>query len=64
MAQNASMGPWGWIAGIAAAVAVLAMLASIMGSFANGGIVGGNSYHGDRLYARVNSGEMILNQKQ
>jgi hypothetical protein len=63
MSQNASMGPWGWIAGIAAAIAVLAMLATIMGSFANGGIVGGNSYHGDRLYARVNSGEMILNNR-
>lgn len=64
MSQNSSMGPWGWIVGIAAAVAVLAMLATIMGSFANGGIVGGNSYHGDRLYARVNSGEMILNNRQ
>ena len=34
------------------------------GSFAEGGIVGGSSYHGDRLTARVNSGEMILNDKQ
>jgi hypothetical protein len=34
------------------------------GAFANGGVVGGNSYYGDRLYARVNSGELILNQKQ
>lgn len=64
MEQNSKMGPFGWIAGIAAAIAVLAMLGTIMGSFANGGIIGGNSYHGDRLYARVNSGEMILNQKQ
>ena len=34
------------------------------GSFADGGIVGGSSYTGDRLWARVNSGEMILNQQQ
>lgn len=32
--------------------------------FADGGIVGGSSLHGDRLLARVNSGEMILNGKQ
>lgn len=34
------------------------------GGFANGGMVGGTSYTGDKLFARVNSGEMILNQKQ
>ena len=34
------------------------------GAFTNGGVVSGNSYYGDRLYARVNSGELILNQKQ
>lgn len=34
------------------------------GSFTNGGMVGGTSYTGDKLFARVNSGEMILNTKQ
>jgi len=34
------------------------------GSFAGGGIVGGASFSGDRLFAHVNSGEMILNQQQ
>ncbi|OAV68439.1 hypothetical protein Barb4_02071 [Bacteroidales bacterium Barb4] len=29
-----------------------------------GGIIGGNSTSGDKIIARVNSGEMILNQKQ
>lgn len=35
-----------------------------IGAFANGGVVGGNSYYGDKILARVNSGELILNQKQ
>lgn len=32
--------------------------------FSNGGIVGGNSWTGDKLLARVNSGEMVLNKQQ
>ena len=32
--------------------------------FATGGIVGGNSYTGDNVNVRVNSGEMILNRQQ
>ena len=32
--------------------------------FATGGIVGGNSYTGDNVNVRVNSGEMILNTRQ
>lgn len=32
--------------------------------FAEGGIVGGTSYSGDKLFAMVNSGEMILNKRQ
>lgn len=46
-----------------AIAAVLAGLSAI-GGFANGGIVGGNSFGGDRLFARVNSGEAILNTNQ
>lgn len=50
------------LAAIAAGVAaVLAALAS-MSKFANGGIVGGNSYSGDKQIARVNSGEMVINR--
>ena len=50
-----------------ALVGIIATLKSSFqdaGSFAGGGIVGGNSYSGDRLIAHVNSGEMILNQSQ
>lgn len=47
-------------AGIAAVVSALKM----MGTFANGGVIGGSSYAGDTLIARVNSGEMILNGSQ
>lgn len=47
-------------AGIAAVMAAIAMI----GSFADGGIISGSSYHGDKLLARVNAGEMILNQRQ
>lgn len=35
-----------------------------MQMFAEGGIVGGSSWHGDRVLARLNSGEMVLNQGQ
>lgn len=56
-----------WPASLAAVATVLTTIASIFSSlpqFAEGGIIGGSSYFGDRLLARVNSGEMILNQKQ
>ena len=51
--------------GIAAGyvTAMESLLASLM-AFANGGIVGGSSFFGDHMLARVNSGEMILNKNQ
>lgn len=52
------------IAAIAAGVAAVVSALAMVGSFADGGIVGGNSFHGDKLVARVNSNEMILNTKQ
>lgn len=54
-------------ANLAAVATVVATIASVFASlpkFAEGGVVGGSSYFGDRLLARVNSGEVILNQKQ
>lgn len=59
---------WGWIAfaaaGLAEMLAVIASIKSATAGFANGGIVGGSSYSGDKLLARVNSGEMILPAKK
>lgn len=40
------------------------MIKASAGSFANGGIVPGSSYSGDKLTANVNSGELILNEAQ
>lgn len=61
--------PWVWASfSLAALAQTLAMVAQIKsataGNYANGGIVPGNSYSGDRLSANVNSGEMILNKRQ
>lgn len=64
-ASGASMPfPYNIVAIAAGVAAVVAALASISGAFANGGIVGGSSPSGDKLLARVNSGEMILNGAQ
>ena len=52
------------LAAIAAGIAAVVSALALMGTFANGGVIGGNSYSGDRLLARVNSGEAILNQNQ
>lgn len=59
----------GKIAAITAAFAsvvstIKAAVAPPAPKFAQGGIVPGNSFSGDNVIARVNSGEMILNGKQ
>jgi len=57
----------GWVLAGVAAVSLLATLIAAMSKakkFAGGGIVGGNSIHGDKVMAALNSGEMVLNQKQ
>lgn len=60
-------------ANIAAILSIIATVSSVFasikqlsnaGKFAEGGIVGGTSYSGDKLFAMVNSGEMILNKRQ
>lgn len=65
--QNAKMGPWGWVAAIAAAAAMGALLFSMIGrakGYASGGIIQGSHTMGDQLIAKVNAGEMILNKRQ
>lgn len=57
--------PLGFALGAIAATAMAAQAAQIAGlKFAQGGIVPGNSFSGDRISAQVNSGEMILNKQQ
>lgn len=48
---------------VAAVATIVATLAKTQ-KFATGGIVGGHSYYGDKILARVNSGELILNNRQ
>lgn len=62
-ASAASTPVVGWLMVGGAIAAALAAFTKIP-KFADGGIVGGSSYFGDKLLARVNSGEMILNQGQ
>ena len=52
------------IATVTAAVAAAHSALMSLQAFAEGGIVGGTSTTGDRVLARVNSGEMILNDRQ
>lgn len=63
-AQAADLGPFGWIGFAIAGAATLASIISQVSSFSTGGIVGGTSYNGDKVPARVNSGEMILTMRQ
>lgn len=53
----------GWINAVAAISAIMSAMAAVP-KFADGGIIGGNSFIGDNMIARVNSGEMILNNRQ
>lgn len=52
------------LAAIATVVGTISSIFSSLPKFADGGIIGGSSFFGDKMIARVNSGEMILNQSQ
>ena len=58
------LGPIGWIAWLGAGLAAVATTIATIKGFADGGIIEGSSYHGDRIVARLNAGEMVLNRKQ
>lgn len=45
-------------------ISLAAIAASAIKGFQDGGVVGGSSFSGDKVLARVNSGEMILNRQQ
>lgn len=69
--QASSMGPWGWVAFLAAGAAAMATTISTVHSltgYSEGGIIKGNTYSGDSIFAgsgaMVNSGELILNHAQ
>lgn len=48
---------------VAAAASIIAAIAAAP-KFAEGGVVGGTSFSGDNVLARVNSGEMVLTKEQ
>lgn len=63
----AALGPAGIFALpglIASTIATVGASFAGIAAFENGGIVGGNSFSGDKLFARINSGEMVLNRRQ
>ena len=63
-AQAAALGPFGWIAFLGAGLAAVATTISTIKGFAEGGIIEGASHSGDKIVARVNAGEMVLNKRQ
>lgn len=73
-AQASSMGPYGWIAYLAAGMGAMATTISTIHSltgYAEGGMIKGNSYSGDNLMATgpngligLNAGEIVLNAAQ
>ena len=62
-AQAGSLGPWAWVAFLAAGAAAMATtIATVhnLTGFAQGGMVEGNSYSGDNIPIMANAGEVVL----
>lgn len=49
---------------ISTIISTFATIMSTVGSYADGGIVASGNLHGDKVLARLNGGEMVLNQTQ
>ncbi len=63
-AASAASTPFiGWIQAVSAVATMVGLMANLP-KFEHGGIVPGGMYAGDKVLARVNSGEMILNKSQ
>ena len=63
VASAGSMGPWAWLAYVAAGTAALATTIATVHSltgYSHGGIVDGNSYSGDNVPIMANAGEVVL----
>lgn len=58
------LGWFGWIAASLSGLGIVASTISQLKGYNTGGIIEGNSIHGDKVLARVNSGEMVLNKRQ
>ena len=52
------------ITGLATMVSMISQIKSTTSGYSEGGIVGGSSYHGDNIMARLDSDEMVLNKRQ
>ena len=74
-AQAGTMGPWAWLAYVAAGTAALATTISTVHSltgYAEGGMIKANSYSGDNIgglvdgsqFVGLNAGELVLNRAQ
>jgi hypothetical protein len=76
-ATASELGPWGWVAFLAAGAAAMATTISTVHSltgYANGGVIKGNSYSGDNIggmvdggaggFVGLNAGEVVLNAAQ
>jgi len=63
-AAAAEGGPIVWLGFLISGLATVASVIGTVKGFAGGGIIDGNTFHGDAIVARVNAGEMILNRTQ
>ena len=66
-AADSKLGVFGWIAAIAGGMTTMLSTIDAIHSatgFAQGGIVGGNSFSGDNQYIRANAGEVVLTRAQ